>query len=141
MNLRQVFWIPLAGVLLLAIIGFCLPTQEAEAATWSELESNDESYQLRWRSEPERIEFGEHFEVFVQVSRSDGEPMQASLRFDARMPEHGHGMNREPEIESQGPGEFRVSGLLFHMPGYWELYFDWTRAAITERAQVSVDVD
>ena len=57
------------------------------------------------------------------------------------MPEHGHGMNRVPRIEAKGGGRFRAEGLLFHMPGKWELYFDVTRGALTERAQADVHLE
>jgi len=59
------------------------------------------------------------------------------LSVDAAMPEHGHGMNRVPRIET-GDGHFRAEGLLFHMPGKWELYFDVTQGAVTERAQTII---
>jgi hypothetical protein len=35
-----------------------------------------------------------------------------------------------------GPGRFDVAGLLFHMPGYWELHFDVARENVVERAQM-----
>ena len=63
-----------------------------------------------------------------------------SLTVDAAMPEHGHGMNRVPKIARADDGHFVVEGLLFHMTGRWELYFDITRGAVTERAQCEVEL-
>jgi hypothetical protein len=63
-----------------------------------------------------------------------------ALAVDASMPEHQHGMTRRPIVKRTENGGFRVEGLLFHMPGRWELYFDVTRAAITERAQVTMEL-
>ena len=40
-----------------------------------------------------------------------------------------------------GDGSFRADGLLFHMPGTWELYVDVTRAAEMERATFVINVD
>jgi len=40
------------------------------------------------------------------------------------MPEHKHGMNYAPTLKSNGDGRYRVEGLLFHMPGNWEVAFD-----------------
>ena len=54
------------------------------------------------------------------------------------MPEHGHGMNRVPKVAPRPDGGFHAEGLLFHMPGRWELYFDVTQGAVTERAQTDV---
>jgi hypothetical protein len=63
------------------------------------------------------------------------------LDVDARMPEHFHGMNRAPVITARPDGTFDVRGMLFHMSGYWELYFDVTRGGVTERAQVAVELE
>jgi hypothetical protein len=38
------------------------------------------------------------------------------------MPSHGHGMNTKPRLTRLGDGEWRAEGMLFHMPGEWELY-------------------
>jgi hypothetical protein len=63
-------------------------------------------------------------------------PVDVRLRVDAAMPEHRHGMNTEALVTPTGPGRFGVEGLLLHMPGRWELYFDVTDGAVTERAQL-----
>jgi hypothetical protein len=39
------------------------------------------------------------------------------------------------------PGAYRVDGMLFHMPGYWELYFDLSREGVMERAQGAVTLE
>ena len=64
-----------------------------------------------------------------------------SVAVDARMPEHNHGMNLQPRVMSVGDGRFRAEGLLFHMPGTWELYVDVTRAAEMERATFVINVE
>lgn len=63
-------------------------------------------------------------------------PAAARLRVDAAMPEHRHGMNTQAVTTPSGAGRFGVEGLLLHMPGRWELYFDITDGAVTERAQL-----
>jgi hypothetical protein len=63
------------------------------------------------------------------------------LEVDGRMPHHRHGMNRVPRVRSLGNGEFRVDGMLFHMPGRWELYFDVKRSGRAERAMDVVWLD
>jgi hypothetical protein len=37
------------------------------------------------------------------------------------MPEHRHGMNYRARLGPEGPGRWRVDGLVWHMPGRWEL--------------------
>ncbi len=106
----------------------------------ADLVSNDGTYRVHWTHPDGELEFGERFKMIVSVERSDGEPLQSQLSVDSRMPEHGHGMKREVRIVELEPGRYEVSGMLFHMPGYWEIYFDLTRGAVTERTQVSVDL-
>ncbi len=49
-------------------------------------------------------------------------PVRAELvRVDATMPEHRHGMNYRPRLVPAGPGAWTVDGLVWHMPGRWEL--------------------
>jgi DNA-binding beta-propeller fold protein YncE len=59
-----------------------------------------------------------------------------SLGVDAWMPEHAHGMNTRAHVEARPDGGFLASGLLFHMPGRWQLFIDLTRSGVLERAQI-----
>ncbi len=67
--------------------------------------------------------------VAVEVTACDGLVLDG---FDARMPQHGHGLNYRPRITADGPGRYRVDGVLFHMPGAWQFVFD-VRAGGTAR--------
>lgn len=58
---------------------------------------------------------------------------------DAIMPAHGHGMNYRPEIADQGDGRYRITGMLFHMQGAWQLRFDIETKAGAERLTTPVD--
>ncbi len=60
------------------------------------------------------------FEIAVQVCAPDRADV-TEIEFDAVMPAHQHGMNYDPEIVEVEPGLFRVSNIVFHMPGSWEL--------------------
>lgn len=48
----------------------------------------------------------------------------SQLKFDAKMPAHGHGMNYSPDIKNPEPGYYSVDSLLLHMPGTWQFSFD-----------------
>jgi hypothetical protein len=38
------------------------------------------------------------------------------------MPAHNHGLPTSPRVsKTQNKGEYRLEGLRFHMPGYWEI--------------------
>jgi hypothetical protein len=100
-----------------------------------ELASNAGGYVLRYTTAPDPIPWGEPFGLRVWLP---GKGPDAALAVDAAMPEHGHGMNRVPLVTAAADGGYSVEGLLFHMPGRWELYFDVTEGAVTERAQIEV---
>lgn len=109
----------------------------AEENGWTSLTSAGENYIVRYRIVGGDIKVNEQFsiEAIVQDARSASEIDDAhTLAVDARMPHHRHGMLREPAVERGDEGRFRINGMLFHMPGRWELYFDMTYRGITERA-------
>lgn len=105
------------------------------------IESNGGSYVVHVAPAPSALPDNESFELRVWIA-SSARPHELApdvrLAVDASMPEHGHGMNRTPKIARAQSGEFVVQGMLFHMTGRWELYFDVTSGALTERAQADV---
>lgn len=93
-----------------------------------------------------QVPLNESFNLHVQVYEVRDEiirfPLRnVSLSVDAGMPEHMHGMNVQPKITQMKDGSFLVEGMLFHMPGRWELYFDITRNGVTERAQTEINLE
>ncbi len=90
--------------------------------------------QASWQVEGEPIAVGRHFAIEVRVCPADA----VLTRVDATMPEHRHGMNYRPSIEPLGPGHYRAQGLMFHMPGHWELRLDVRAAERTESLRESI---
>lgn len=106
--------------------------------------SGDGTWRVQWRPVPAPIPLNETFAVEVLVQDAmTGAPAGEEIAciVDARMPHHRHGMIRAPRIERTGPGAWRADNLLFHMPGYWELYFDVERDGEVERATDSVELE
>jgi len=149
-------WISLAlvagtfGALRIAHAGALSPSPAGKATPhedrhpWENAErivSNGGEYVVFLRTDPspipENAEFSATVWVFARLEKEKA-LTDVTLDVDAFMPEHGHGMNRVPEITKRDDGGFDVKGLLLHMGGKWELYFDVTRGAITERAQKRV---
>jgi len=109
-----------------------------------EVTSNAGAWHVVYECRPEVVPLNETFGLAVRVYEDAARTRPAAgveLTVDARMPHHGHGMRREPTVSRAGPGRYEVEGMLLHMPGYWELYFDVTRGAVTERAQDALEVD
>lgn len=82
---------------------------------------------------PASIEVSRHFSLAVAVCAKAGVPAPGALRVSATMPEHGHGMNYRVSVKPLGSGRFQADGLMFHMPGRWQLAFDVDGAGGTER--------
>ena len=98
--------------------------------------------QIAWRAEPTPIAVSRHFALDIVLCPAAGEPLPVALRVDATMPEHRHGMNYRASTVARGAGRWRAEGLLFHMPGRWELVFEWPDAAgVTRRLAQGLDID
>jgi cytochrome c peroxidase len=78
------------------------------------------------------IGVGKHFSLDVAACAKPGVPEPESLKVDAHMPEHRHGMNYAPSVTKTGPGRWRAEGLMFHMPGKWEFVFELRTAGKTD---------
>lgn len=93
-------------------------------------------YALTFRTQPEKIEIGKHFALELALCAKEGAAAPESVRVDAHMPEHRHGMNYKTTVTSISPGKYRAEGLMFHMPGRWEYIFEVRTAganSVTER--------
>lgn len=109
------------------------------AKTPVEVITSGKAYMVRYQTTPGQIPMNQPFEIEVWLATPDG-PLttQPQFQVDARMPEHRHGMVRTPQITVLGENHYLIKGMLFHMPGRWELYFDITDKYFTERATVEV---
>jgi hypothetical protein len=78
-----------------------------------------------------------HFAMQFRFCRDD-QPYQVDrFKLDASMPAHGHGMNYRASILPRDEGLFEAQGLMFHMPGKWQLRLDFTLEG--EAGQVRLD--
>ncbi len=72
-----------------------------------------------WRSEPAAIPVGAHFSVRFHLC---GPPVDR-VKVRGWMPDHRHGMNYRPGVTLDGLSG-TAEGLMFHMPGRWQLILD-----------------
>jgi len=85
-----------------------------------------------YRTRPAPLKVGQHFALEFAVC-----PAPQSVRVDAWMPEHRHGMNYRPTVTVTGEGSYKAEGLMLHMAGKWELVFEVRAKDSVERvAQV-----
>jgi hypothetical protein len=99
------------------------------------------NYEIVFSSAPGPIETGKHFSLDFAVCPRAGAGPPDAVRVDAVMPEHRHGMNYRPVVVARGPGLYRADGLMFHMPGRWEIRFDVVTAAGTDRLVATTQLE
>ena len=98
-------------------------------------------YEIVFRSAPAPIETGKYFSLDFAVCPRGNAPPPEAIRVDAVMPEHRHGMNYRPVVVPRGNGLYRADGLMWHMPGRWELRFDVVTAAGVERLVATTQLE
>jgi hypothetical protein len=103
------------------------------------LESGDTV--VLYRTVPPAIPIGQHFSVEAVVCAGPAAAAAPGLAVDAFMPEHRHGMNYRPRVVRRPDGVHVADGLLFHMPGRWQIRFDVRRGDRTERLSADTDVE
>jgi hypothetical protein len=131
-----------AALLTLVLAGCGADSDAAKPAAGGKqrFESNGGRYTVELETSPASIAVNQPFDVTVAVTPKAGPATDLDVVVDARMPAHFHGMNRVAKI-SRGPGNsWKAEGLLFHMPGHWELYIDVSQGGATERAQMDVNL-
>ena len=69
---------------------------------------------------------GRHFTLQFRICRGGKTLKPDRFKIDAKMPAHNHGMNYRVAIDTALDGHIEASGLLFHMPGHWQVRVDFT---------------
>jgi len=119
---RNRLWFALTTALICKSAAACVPALEG-----TRLESP--RFVVAFRASPE---VGKFFSLEIAACAKSAVAPE-SLKVDAHMPEHRHGMNYAPEVKPLGPGRWRAEGLMFHMPGKWELVFEIRAAGKSDR--------
>ena len=113
----------------------------ANEIEWRSAESAACGAFVRWRPLVEPIPVGDLFdaevEIFIDETMRERIEFE-TVRLDAGMPHHGHGMNVEPTMIRRGAGDYLARGMLMHMPGRWLVYVDLIEDGRLERAQWSM---
>jgi len=100
-----------------------------------------DGYTIAYTTTPARIPVDAHFVVDMEVCPRAGVKSPESIRVDANMPAQRHVMNYRAEVTEKGEQSYRAEGLLFHMPGRWDLTFDVASGGSTERLTDAIEVE
>jgi hypothetical protein len=127
--------------LLALLMGCTGPSADApvsEPAWGAERPTQLRRYLVSLEFTPADPPMGELFEVVAHVKARDGTVLEdCVVKLDARMPDHGHGMETKPIDDpgvcpptgTPGPckhagGVYTTTGFKFHMPGRWAVTVD-----------------
>lgn len=102
---------------------------------------DDSGSSLVWRFVPPQPKIGEFFAVEFGGCAHGGPISAETVRIDATMPAHRHGMNFKPQIATLRPGVLRAEGMMFHMPGTWQLSFEQRSPAGVTRLTADVEIE
>ncbi|MEF8823731.1 MAG: FixH family protein [Desulfohalobiaceae bacterium] len=91
------------------------------------------SYSIKDREE---IPIGDFhsWKLHVEDAQTGETVNRALIAINGDMPRHGHGMPSNPEAAFLGNGNYRLDGLKFHMPGWWQLALTISTADKYDRA-------
>jgi len=93
------------------------------------------TFSVEYETEPSPIPVSEDFIVRTRVTDTRGVWIDdATVVVDADMPTHDHGMNTIPTTTFVGDGWYETTGMLFHMPGPWQITIDITAEGVYETA-------
>lgn len=82
-------------------------------------------YQVTLVPSIDPVPVGKMHAWLVEVTDSDGQPVEAEIVMDGGMPQHGHGLPTVPQVTGKDHhGRHIVGGMRFNMPGWWVLNVD-----------------
>jgi hypothetical protein len=108
--------------------------------SWTRVTSRAGKYLVCWRSLSGSVPRNQDFELEAWVLRDGAAVRDAELAVSAWMPDHGHGMLRQPQAVAREDGSFHVSGMLLHMRGHWQLFFEVLEGSLSETAECALDL-
>ena len=94
------------------------------------------------RSATEPIPLNAIHSWLLHVSLADGTPVAgATITLQGGMPAHAHGLPTTPEIvPGATPGDYRIEGMKFSMPGHWTLTPTIWADGVRDAATFDVDL-
>lgn len=96
------------------------------------------SFNLEYTTDPSPIPLSEPFTMRTQVSDRDGRWLDdVTVVINAEMPAHGHGMNTSTSTTFDVDGWYDTEGMLFHMPGDWQIVIDVASEDTVETARLA----
>lgn len=104
---------------------------------WSVMKGEGAELQIALNVPTKFSKISERFDLEVKLCGEGSKDIERIV-VDANMPAHRHGMNYTPVKTMLEAGHYKASGLLFHMPGQWQIIVDTFSASISQRHTLDV---
>lgn len=119
----------------------CLGTAQACEIPngWSAMDGGAATVEVILNQSAKAAKIGKRFDLELIVCGDEVEAVERVV-VDANMPAHRHGMNYRPIVTTLDAGRYKASGMLFHMPGEWQIVVDTFSAQTTRRHVLDVMV-
>ncbi len=108
-----------------------------KSSSQSALYSEHSLYLVTVLPSTDPIKVASPFSLNLKVCRKDGKDFSGSIKADAQMPMHGHGMNYQPTLKQIDANSFIADGFVLHMPGKWQ--FDIRLKEASQTANMKID--
>ena len=95
---------------------------------------------LHYRIKNPPLPLARHFAMQFQLCHNGKALPLEGFKIDASMPRHGHGMNYRAEINPLGRTLVEADGLLFHMPGLWQINLEFSSGDSKHRVELEYQI-
>ena len=125
----------LATILLTACGGATTTPASGDPAISAPQLSENGHFLVSYLAEAPPIALNTTHTWLLTVETPDGAPVSgATVTVDGGMPAHQHGLPTQPQaIAGATPGEYRVEGVRFQMPGEWIVSFTIQAGDLTDQ--------
>lgn len=105
------------------------------AATGGPILSENGHFLVSYAAEAPPITLNALHTWLLTVQTPDGEPVDgAAITVDGGMPAHRHSLPTQPQAApGDAPGQYRIEGVRFQMPGEWVVTFTIQADALTDQ--------
>jgi len=106
--------------LIVFVLGACGVNESAEDGMWPVLAQSEGGYfriTVQPRSDGAVVGLN-RYEIFV-FDADEMPVMDAAIRLELWMPDHGHGSDREAFVEWRDGANYSVENVVYTMPGLW----------------------
>jgi len=97
-------------------------------------------FEVAFYSEPAPTVGLHQFMLSIRDAMTEAPVEGATIAVDLSMPDHGHGSDRVPVVEVDGPGIYRVENVSLHMMGIWQIDLTIEAEAGTDTVTFRFDV-